>query len=84
MRVRQQSQIASSQQSTQELAGLVQQCCEQARRLRAMIKGLLGTKNERLVQFNVAPIRSRKSKAQPPVAPPPPTTESPVGGKPAA
>jgi hypothetical protein len=44
------------------------------RRLRAIVKGLLGTRNERLVQFLVAPVRSRTRVGKP--APTPPPVES--------
>jgi hypothetical protein len=54
---------------------LIQAGREQARRLRGMVKGLLGTKNERLVQFKVAPNRSRSARSAL-VKPPVPTTEA--------
>lgn len=69
----QDSHAANRQQSTQRLLELFRQGREQARQLRGMAKGLLGTKNERLVQFDIPPIRSRsRSKATPPVDPPQP------------
>ena len=68
----QDSFAAQRQQTTQELGALMHQTREDARRLRALVKGLLGTRNERLVQFQVAPNRSRvRSKP----APPPPPVE---------
>lgn len=71
---RQDSFAAQRQQATQELVALMKQAREDARRLRAIVKGLLGTRNERLVQFKVAPVRSRPRttalvKTAPPVAP---------------
>jgi len=76
LKATQDSYAANRQQSTQELLELFKVGREQARQLRAMAKALLGTKNERLVQFEVAPIRSRsRSKdtpAEPPVEPPAP------------
>lgn len=69
-KARQDSFAAQRQQATQELLVLMSQAREDARRLRGMVKGLLGTKNERLVQFRVAPIRSRTRTVAPP--PPPP------------
>jgi hypothetical protein len=76
LKATQDSHAASRQQSTQELLELFKVGREQARQLRGMVKGLLGTKNERLVQFEVAPLRSRsRSKATPvkqPVEPPQP------------
>ena len=59
LKARQDSFAAQRQQATQELVVLMKQSREDARRLRALVKGLLGTKNERLVQFQVAPVRSR-------------------------
>ncbi|MEA2560918.1 MAG: hypothetical protein QOH06_2422 [Acidobacteriota bacterium] len=47
---------------------------EDARRLRAVVRGILGTRNERLVQFQVAPLRSRIRSTKP--APPPPPVET--------
>ena len=68
---RQESMGANRQQATQELRALVARGHEEARRLRGMVKGLLGTKNERLVQFRVAPLRKRSSaKAKVPVEKP--------------
>src|SRR5687767_8152194 len=70
----QDSHAANRQQSTQQLLELFRKGREQARQLRGMAKGLLGTKNERLVQFDIPPIRSRsRSKdTSPPVGPPQP------------
>jgi hypothetical protein len=65
LKARQDSHTAVRQQMTQDLTTLVHDGREQARRLRGMVKGLLGTKNERLVQFKVAPIRSRPRKSVP-------------------
>lgn len=70
VKARQDSFAAQRQQATQELTQLMLQVREDARRLRGMVKGLLGTKNERLVQFQVAPVRSRPRLA--PEPPPPP------------
>jgi hypothetical protein len=74
LKARQDSFAAQRQQATQELVVLMKQSREDARRLRAIVKGLLGTRNERLVQFQVAPVRSRPRatavvKTAPPVAP---------------
>jgi hypothetical protein len=62
----QESHSAGRQEATQELTELIKNGREQARRLRGMVKGLLGTKTERLVQFSVAPIRPRTRKVQKP------------------
>lgn len=68
VKARQDSFAAQRQETTQELVKLMNQAREDARRLRGMVKGLLGTKNERLVQFQVPPLRSRprrSAKAKP-------------------
>ena len=75
-KARQDSFAAQRQQSTQELDQLMLEVREDARRLRGMVKGLLGTKNERLVQFQVAPIRSRPRLPVPDPPPPPPLPET--------
>ena len=74
LKARQDSFAAQRQKATQELVALMKQAREDARRLRALVKGLLGTRNERLVQFQVAPVRSRPRtavivKTAPPVEP---------------
>lgn len=66
----QESAAAQRQQATQDLLEAIQAGREQARRLRGMAKGLLGTRTERLVQFQVMPLRSR-SHTRPPEPPPP-------------
>jgi hypothetical protein len=78
---RQDSHTALRQEATQELSDVLKDGLEQARRLRGMIKGLLGTKNERLVQFSVAPIRPRPRKppAQKPDPTPPPQDPGGMG-----
>lgn len=80
VKARQDSFAAQRQEATQELEKLMNQAREDARRLRGMVKGLLGTKNERLVQFQVPPLRSRPrrsaTKAKP--APPPAAAEPAV------
>jgi hypothetical protein len=60
LKARQDSHGANRQQMTQELTGLITDGKELARRLRGLTKGLLGTRTERLVQFNMTPIRARK------------------------
>lgn len=73
IKARQDSFAAQRQRATQELVAQMKQAREDARRLRALVKGLLGTQNERLVQFQVAPVRSRPRttavKTAPPVEP---------------
>lgn len=57
LKARQDSFSANRQQTTQELRELIDRGREEARRLRGLAKGLLGTKTERLVQFRVMPVR---------------------------
>ena len=64
---------AQRQQVTQELQERLKIGREQARRLRGMVKGLLGTHSERLVQFGIAPLRPRSGIN--PRLPDPPTEE---------
>ncbi len=56
----QESCTASRQQATQDITALLEEGQETARRLRGVVKSVLGTKSERLVQFRVAPLRSRR------------------------
>jgi hypothetical protein len=67
----QETSSAQRQGQTQELADLITRGDEAARRLRGYAKSQLGTKNELLVQFGAAPIRSRvrSAKKSPPVTP---------------
>jgi hypothetical protein len=73
-KARQDSHSATRQQMTQELSDLITGGKELARRLRGMTKGLLGTRTERLVQFNMTPIRprTRSRRTAPPSDPSPP------------
>ncbi|HVR97352.1 MAG TPA: hypothetical protein VMW27_12105 [Thermoanaerobaculia bacterium] len=66
LKARQDSHTAVRQEITQELGVVLEEGREQARQLRGMVKGLLGTKNERLVQFSVAPLRKRGGRAKSP------------------
>jgi hypothetical protein len=74
VKARQDSFAAQRQQATQELQMAMLRAREEARRLRGMAKGLLGTNNERLVQFRVAPNR-RRARLAPEAPPPPPPVE---------
>ena len=71
------------QETTQLLLKALDRLREAAMRVRAAVKAKLGPHNERLVQFNVAPIRRRvrKSPEKPPEGEPenpPPPPEEPV------
>jgi len=80
---KQQEYAALRQETTQLLVDAVSRLREAAMRVRAGAKLKLGPHNERLVQFNVAPIRRRvrKSVEKPPggePGSPPPPPEEPV------
>jgi len=80
---KQQEHTALRQETTQLLLKALERLKEAALRLRAAVKAKLGPYNERLVQFNVAPIRRRVRKApeKPPGGEPenpPPPPEEPV------
>jgi hypothetical protein len=67
IRGQQESAKAAKQELRQRLTLTMKDGREAARRLRAVVKGNLGTDNERLVQFDVAPNRKRgprKAKAK--------------------
>jgi TolA-binding protein len=74
----QDSHRAAKQQTRQQLDKLLKEGKEAARRLQSVVKANLGTDNERLVQFNSAPLRPRgprkKKDPVPAPAPAPPGT----------
>ena len=70
---RQQELIALKQRATQELKEARERGREMDIKLRSMVRGKLGHKNELLVQFNVAPQRKPQRK---------PAEEKPSGEKP--
>jgi conjugal transfer/entry exclusion protein len=80
LKATQDSAAAERQQATQDIQEKIQVGREQARRLRGMARGLIGTKSERLVQFQVAPLRSR-SRTRPPEPPPPVEAPQPMSGE---
>ena len=80
--------IGQKQQLTQQLLAVLKEGKETARRLRAAAKAQLGTKNERLVEFQARPIRDRKGRRSTKKSPQPPavspaTTSPAAGDKPA-
>jgi len=77
LKVRQQSQAAGRQELTQQLKDAVVRGKALAITIRAVAKGKIGYRNERLVHFNVAPVRHRVRKpvVKPPVDGP---TDEPV------
>lgn len=95
MKARQRSLTAARQETTQLLGKLMVDGRDLAMRLQAVVKSNLGPKSERLVQFNIAPLRKRKGKSKdgkPETTPPPETKPAgepgavapPVETKPAA
>jgi hypothetical protein len=78
------SHRAAKQRTRQQLSKVIQDGREAARRLQGVVKGNLGTDNERLVQFNIPPRRKRprKAKETSPPASTPPSTPPPAGGTP--
>lgn len=80
LKARQDSLTAARQETTQQLNKLIAEGVEMARGLRTQVRASLGAKNERLVQFGVAPLRKRaprkpKAKTPEPQAPPSPVTK---------
>jgi hypothetical protein len=71
----QDSHRGAKQQIRQQLDQILKDGREAARRLQGAVKANLGTTNERLVQFNIKPIRPRGAR-KPKVVPPP--TETPT------
>jgi len=88
MKARQDSLTAARQETTQMLNKLLLDGRDLAMRLKAVVKSNLGPKSERLVQFKIAPLRKRKTKAKttPPEGTPAetPGTTPPPAPKPAA
>ncbi len=71
MKAEQESFTASRQQATQDLQMTLDRGREMAMRLRGAVKFKIGPRNERLVQFGIAPLR-RRPRRDPEPAPPPP------------
>lgn len=65
---RQEELIGLKQEVSQQLREAIERGKEAAIRFRAVVKARIGPRNERLVQFNMAPIRKRPRK--PAVKPP--------------
>ncbi len=63
MKLRKESYRAARQQSTQDLNDLLRQGNEVAMQIRSAAKFKIGARNERLVHFNIAPLRSRSRRA---------------------
>jgi hypothetical protein len=87
LKERQASLIGNKQRVTQELKGVIAGGKEAARRLRQAVKANLGTDNEQLVQFNIAPRRPRgprKAAVKPPTVDTPAVVTAPASGTPAS
>lgn len=78
IKARQDELGALRQEVTQQLKAAVTRGKEAAIRVRSVVRGKIGPKNERLVHFKVAPIRKRPRK---PVVKPP-DGETPAPGNP--
>ena len=72
LKARQQELTALRQEATQLLLKALARAKEAALRVRAVVKGKIGPRSERLVHFNVAPLRKRTRKP----------VEKPPGGEP--
>ena len=70
LKAQQESQTASRQQLTQQIKSAVTRGRAVAISIRAVAKGKIGYRNERLVQFKVAPFRDRTRKVAPVIKPP--------------
>ena len=60
---RQESLTAARQETTQLLQKALQESREMAEKLRDLVRGKIGRRNERLVQFKIAPFRKATRKA---------------------
>jgi chromosome segregation ATPase len=76
LKARQEDLTAQRQEVTQKLTAALGRLREAGMQLRALVRAKLGLRNERLVQFSVAPLRKR-SRGRVVVV------EKPVNGKPA-
>jgi hypothetical protein len=62
IKARQEQLTALRQEATQQLNAAVARGKEEAIRIRSVVRGKIGPKNERLVHFKVAPLRKRPRK----------------------
>lgn len=75
LKVRQDELTALKQETTQQLVDAVGRAKDTAIRVRSIVRGKIGPHNERLVQFNVAPIRRRPRRPPETVLEVPPVVE---------
>ena len=78
LKVRQDELTALKQQTTQQLVDAVGRARDAAIRVRSIVRGRIGPPSERLIQFNVAPIRRRPRRPPETVLEPPPVVEDPA------
>jgi hypothetical protein len=74
----QESHRGAKQEIRQQLTLAVKEGREAARRLQGAVKANVGTSNERLVQFNIKPIRPRGARKKVAPAPQVPTPQVPA------
>jgi hypothetical protein len=69
---KQELHAGARQKATQDLTLLLDHGREAATKLRGFVKAKLGPRNELLVRFGIAPLRTRVRRTQKPPPPPPP------------
>lgn len=62
--------IADKQKTTQDLKAAVLEATSLMRDIRAMVRGEIGARSEKLVEFGVTPLRKRTRKPKPAEEPP--------------
>ena len=72
-KTRQELHAGARQKATQDVGLLLDLGKEAAVKLRGFVKAKLGPKNELLVRFGIAPVRTRSRRTLKPTPPPPPT-----------
>lgn len=72
-KTRQELHAGARQKATQDVGLLLDLGKEAAVKLRGFVRAKLGPKNELLVRFGIAPVRTRVRRTQKPTPPPPPT-----------
>ena len=84
LKARQKELTAQRQEVTQQLRAAVSRGQEAAIRVKSVVRGKIGPRNERLVHFNVAPLRkrTRKTKQEKPTDGNSPGTDPGAAGSP--
>ena len=78
---RQDSLKASLRENTKAIQGLLGRGRDQAFHLRTYLKGHLGPRNERLIEYGIRPFRAGRRAPSEPVEPPPPPVEDARGAE---